>query len=87
MNNNNINNTNNSVDRRGLTTLAFLIGMALIDGLNSTEQSAVGNFIMLIGQTLCTNGSYTFNDDWHNNVSPDTLKKAGDIINNSLHKL
>lgn len=83
----NNNNTNNSIDRRALTTLAFLIGMALIDGLNSTEQGAVGNFIMLIGQTLCTNGSYTFNDDWHNSINTDALKKAGDIINDSLNKL
>lgn len=80
---------NNAIDRRSLTTLAFLIGIALIDGLNSTEQSAVGNFIMLIGQTLCTNGSYTFNDDWqgHNGINKDTLTKASNIINREINKL
>lgn len=82
---------NNAIDRRSLTTIAFLIGLALIDGLNSTEQSAVGNFIMLIGQTLCTNGSYTFNDDWHNggsaNISKETLSKASSIINKEINKL
>lgn len=83
--------SNNSIDRRSLTTVAFLIGLALIDGLNSTEQSAVGNFIMLIGQTLCTNGSYTFNDDWknggNNEISKDTLSKASNIINREINKL
>ncbi len=79
---------NNTFDRRSLTTLAFLIGLALIDGLSSTEQNAVGNFIMLIGQTLCTNGSYTFNDDWKNNgISKDTLTKTSDIINREINKL
>lgn len=77
---------NEQIDRRALTTSAFLIGMALIDGLSPTEQSAVGNFIMLIGQTLCTNGSYTFNDEW-NGVSKGSLNKVSDIIKNEINKL
>ena len=77
---------NEKIDRRVLTTLAFLIGMALIDDLSSTEQSAVGNFIMLIGQTLCTNGSYTFNDDWQGHINRGTLNKVSNIINNEINK-
>ena len=48
---------------------------------------------MLIAQTLCTNGSYTFNKEWKghiNNgntpVTKDTLEKVGDIINNTIKK-
>ena len=84
---------NNQIDRRALTTSAFLIGLALIDNLTPTEQNAVGNWIMLIAQTLCTNGSYTFNKDWKNhignntNVTRETLRKAGNIINNEINKL
>ena len=52
---------NQNIEDKALTTLAFVIGLALIDNLSSTEQNAVGNWIMLIAQTLCTNGSYTFN--------------------------
>ena len=36
----------------------------IIDELNSTEQEALGNFFMLIGQTLCTSGSEYFKRDW-----------------------
>ena len=50
---------NQNLEDKSLTTLAFIIGLALIDNLTSTEQNAVGNWIMLIAQTLCTNGSNT----------------------------
>ena len=42
---------------RLLTITAFTIGYVLIDELTATEQNAVGNFFMLIGQTLSTNSS------------------------------
>ena len=84
---------NQNIEDKALTTLAFVIGLALIDNLSSTEQNAVGNWIMLITQTLCTNGSYTFNKEWKghiNNgntpVTKDTLEKVGDIINNTIKK-
>ena len=84
-----------NIDPRGLSTIAFLIGLAITDDLNSTEQNAVGNFIMLIGQTICTNGSFHFNSDWKGNITSnsntginkDTLKKASDIINKEINKL
>ncbi|MGN1312501.1 MAG: hypothetical protein ACI4U4_05815 [Bacilli bacterium] len=84
---------NEKIEDKSLTTLAFIIGLALIDNLTSTEQNAVGNWIMLIAQTLCTNGSYTFNKDWKNHignstdVTRETLRKAGNIINNEINKL
>lgn len=86
-----MNNTN--FEDKSLTTLAFIIGLTLIDNLSSTEQNAVGNWIMLIAQTLCTNGSYTFNKEWKSHlgadtgVNKDTLKKASDIINREINKL
>ena len=60
---------NQNIEDKALTTLAFVIGLALIDNLSSTEQNAVGNWIMLIAQTLCTNGSYTFNKEWKGHTS------------------
>lgn len=84
---------NQNIEDKALTTLAFVIGLALIDNLSSTEQNTVGNWIMLIAQTLCTNGSYTFNKEWKNHtssgnttVTKDTLEKVGDIINNTIKK-
>ena len=64
-------------DEKSLTILAFLIGLAIIDSLDSTEQAAVGGFIMLIGQTVSTNSGFKFNKDWKSQtktVSKDTLK-------------
>ena len=84
---------NQNIEDKALTTLAFIIGLALIDNLSSTEQNAVGNWIMLIAQTLFTNGSYTFNKEWkihinngNNPVTKDTLEKVRDIINNTIRK-
>ena len=34
---------NQNLEDKSLTTLAFIIGLALIDNLTSTEQNAVGN--------------------------------------------
>ena len=48
---------------------------------------------MLIAQTLCTNGSYTFNKEWKGHINnsntpftKDTLEKVGDIINKTIKK-
>lgn len=64
-----INKTNRSSSKL-ITLTAFLIGYFLIDNLNSNEQSALGNFFMLIGQTLCTSGSDNFRKDWSPYANP-----------------
>ena len=77
------------LDEKGLTILAFLIGLAIIDSLDSTEQAAVGGFIMLIGQTVSTNSGFKFNKDWKSQtkttVSRDTLNKTTDIIKDGIN--
>ena len=78
---------------RLLTITAFTIGYVLIDELSLTEQNAVGNFFMLIGQTLSTNSSFNFNTTWQNinpNVSineRELLNKVKDIFNNSINNI
>ncbi len=37
---------------------AVTIGYLLIDDLTATEQNALGNWLMLIAQVLCTNAFY-----------------------------
>ena len=72
-NNTNQNNGKNESNREAakmITLTAFLIGYMLIDNLNSNEQNAIGNFFMLIGQTLCTSGSENFQRDWAPYSSP-----------------
>ena len=52
-----INKTNRESSKL-ITLTAFLIGYFLIDNLNSNEQNALGNWLMLIAQVLCTNAFY-----------------------------
>lgn len=44
------NMNNQNLEDKSLTTLAFVIGLTLIENLSSTEQNAVGNWIMLIAK-------------------------------------
>lgn len=46
-----------NMNPRSFTILAFIIGYSLIDDLNANEQNAVGNWLLLIGQVLETNGA------------------------------
>ena len=39
------------------TTLAFIIGLLLIDDLSADEQDMLGSWLMLISQTLVTNAN------------------------------
>ena len=81
---------------RLLTITAFTIGYVLIDELTATEQNAVGNFFMLIGQTLSTNSSFNFNVNWNNAINgtsvnkideKELLNKVKDIFNNSINNI
>lgn len=63
-------NRQNRETSKLITITAFLIGYVLIDRLNSNEQNALGNFFMLIGQTLCTSGSENFRRDWKDVSNP-----------------
>ncbi|MDD6272250.1 MAG: hypothetical protein PUA90_01870 [bacterium] len=39
------------------TSVAFILGLILVDNLNTSEQNLVGNWIILVGQTILTNAS------------------------------
>lgn len=86
----------NNIDAKLLTLSAVIIGFVLIDELNSTEQNALGNWFMLIGQVLCTNGSENFRRDYqgnfnnknnNNNNTKDILNKVNDTIKRTIDKL
>lgn len=74
-----INKTNRESSKL-ITLTAFLIGYFLIDNLNSNEQNALGNFFMLIGQTLCTSGSDNFRKDWSPYANPTNYTSNGDNV-------
>lgn len=46
-----------NINANEFTTIAFVIGLLLIDDLTPAEQNSVGNWFMLIGQVLATNAS------------------------------
>lgn len=65
------------------TLSATIIGYALIDHFKSTEQNAIGNWLMLIGQILCTNGSYQFHKEYQA-PTPKSNAKDIDLINRTI---
>lgn len=79
---------NNKEEAKTFTLLASLLGYLLIDNLTSTEQNALGNWLMLVAQTLCTNGSYNFNKDWKEHIgkSPD-IKSIFNKFSDSVNKV
>ncbi len=79
-------NGSNRETSKLITITAFLIGYVLIDYLNSNEQNALGNFFMLIGQTLCTSGSENFRRDWKNVSNPTNNLDAFAKNNSDLNK-
>lgn len=40
------------------TTAGFILGLILIDNLNAAEQNALGEWLILIGQTIVTNSGF-----------------------------
>lgn len=72
-----------------LTITAFILGYILIDTLSSTEQNALGNWLMLVSQTLCTNGSYTFNKEWKGHIGGDhvDVRNMFDKFKDSVDRL
>lgn len=45
---------------------AVTVGYLLLDDLSATEQNAMGNWLMLVAQVLCTNGFYKQYQTEHN---------------------
>lgn len=39
------------------TTVGFILGLVLVDSLTAPEQNMLGNWIILIGQTILTNAA------------------------------
>lgn len=76
---------NDNSEHYVFTLAAFLLATALIDELSASEQNALGNWFMLIGQTLCTNGSIKFNKENQHNINvQNLLNKTKNIINQNM---
>ncbi len=71
------------------TTAAFLIGLILIENMNSVEQNALGEWLILIGQTLITNSGFQIvieNRIKGNNININD-KKVKSIYNPFLYNI
>ncbi len=74
---------------------AVILGYLLIDELTANEQNALGNWLMLTAQVLCTNAFYKqVIDERKNNFSPnhsinelDMLKKMVKALTKQINDL
>ena len=67
------------------TLSAVAIGYILLDDATAEEQNALGNWLMLVAQVLCTNGFYKQLQNTKNgttqNPEPDTIIMMQKMIN------
>lgn len=63
---------------------AVAIGYLLIDDLSANEQNALGNWLMLVAQVLCTNAYYKQVKDEMDNM---TNEQTVDMINKMIDAL
>lgn len=78
------------------TSSAFIIGLLLCDDLTPAEQNSLGNWFMLVGQTLCTNSaqqqllnnrnktSTTYNSHV---INDNNLKESANNIKNEINNI
>lgn len=67
-----------------LTTLAFIIGIILADGLDYNKQQSLGNFYEQIGQTMLTIGAQGQNLDQSAEINDANLNYAVNLLKNKI---
>lgn len=67
-----------------LTTLAFIIGIILADGLDYNKQQSLGNFYEQIGQTMLTIGAQGQNLDQSAEINEANLNYAVNLLKNKI---
>lgn len=73
------------------SAICILIGYLLIDDLTANEQNALGNWLMLTAQVLCTNALYKQVEaerrNGPNNINVETLEKMIYALKKELEEL
>ncbi|MBQ6285696.1 MAG: hypothetical protein IJK67_05285 [Bacilli bacterium] len=71
------------------TTAAFVIGLILIDDLTAAEQNAVGEWLILLGQTLITNSGLqmVIENKINNNTININSKELKSIYNPTIYDI
>lgn len=73
------------------TFSAVAVGYLLLDDLNASEQNALGNWLMLVAQVLCTNAYFRqlkneYDDDCDIN-GVDVLNKMKNALDKEINHL
>lgn len=78
-----------NVSSNTFTLSAIVVGLLLLDDTTPNEQNALGNWLMLVAQILCTDAYYKqVQDERENFNEEDTkiiLKKMANAINKELN--
>lgn len=72
------------------TLSAVALGYLLIDDLSANEQNALGNWLMLTAQVLCTNAYYKQVQTERNNnqnINVETLEKMVSALKKEIEEL
>lgn len=72
------------------TLSAVALGYLLIDNLSANEQNALGNWLMLTAQVLCTNAYYKQVQTERNNnqnINVETLEKMVSALKKEIEEL
>ena len=65
-----------NVPPRVFTLSSVVVGFLLLDDLNANEQNALGNWLMLVAQLLCTNAAYMQLQQQRATGNPDNVTNA-----------
>lgn len=84
-----------NVSPKAFSFSAIIVGYLLIDDLTANEQNALGNWLMLTAQVLCTNAYYkqvqqersTSNKNVSNEDGIEILKKMVNALNEEIENL
>ena len=73
------------------TISAVAVGLILIDDSTATEQNALGNWLMLVAQVLCTNAYYkqlqTERSRMTDKDTVEMLKKMVNALNKEINNM
>ena len=67
-----------NISPKTFSASAIIVGYLLIDDLTANEQNALGNWLMLTAQVLCTNAYYK-QVQQERNIAPEKSKEKQEI--------
>lgn len=79
-----------NISSNTFTLSAIVVGLLLIDDTTASEQNALGNWLMLVAQVLCTDAYYKQVQNERNEFNEEDtkiiLKKMANAINREINE-